>query len=251
MRSTNARTGLLSFFVALLAGGTAFAQPDPNQLPPPDPIPQPQPQPQPQPMPPQPPQPPVITSTPAPLSTEGEAPAHRPAGFSIGIGVGYRFPTSLTVPNAASVRFRMPSGLSFEPSVILASSSQSVDTGMPMGGTSTEVGIGTLARFSLVGHRRTDLELLASFNVDRLNTDPSDQAPDDNTTITTTTLGYGIAVGLWITQHLQVSLSATNPLVNYTHQREEQGIDFVTVTNQTTFGLIFDPTVTAMIHLYN
>jgi hypothetical protein len=201
-------------------------------------------------MPPQPPQPPVVTTTVttnAPETTE----AHRPEGFAIGIGVGYRFPTSLSTPNAASVRFRLPSGLTFEPSVVLASTSHTVDTGTPMGGTSTELGVGALARFSLVAHRRTDLELLAAFNVDRLNTDPNDDQPDDNTTITATTVSYGVAVGWWITQHLQISLSATNPIVSYQHQREENGFDFVTVTNSTTFGAIFNPTVTAMIHLYN
>jgi hypothetical protein len=237
----------------LLVGGTAFAQPDPNQLPAPDgqpPVPQPVPQPQPQPTPPQPPQPPVITSTPAP-STEGTATPLRPEGFALGIGIGYRFPTSLTVPNAASVRFRLPSGLTFEPTVILASSSQSEDTGMAVGRGATEVAIGAVARFPLVGHRRTDLEFLGAFNVDRLNTDPSDQVSDDNTTVTTTTLSYGLAVGLWITQHLQVTLSATNPLVNYVYEREEQGIDVLTIRSTTTFGLVFDPTVTAMIHLYN
>ena len=34
--------------------------------------------------------------------------------FSIGIGLGYRFPTSLQTPNVTSARFRLGSGLTFE-----------------------------------------------------------------------------------------------------------------------------------------
>jgi len=234
----------------VLASSTALAQ-APSADPPVTPQPPTEPQPPPPNVtPPQPPQPPVITV--APETTQvAEPESHRPTGFSLGIGIGYRFPTALSVPNAASVRFRLPSGLTFEPSVVLASSSQSVDVGMSQGASTTELGAGALARFSLVGRRRTDLELLAAFDVDRLNVDPSDQNTDDNTTTTTTTISYGFAVGLWITQNLQVSLSATNALISYRHEREEMGFDFVQVTNSTTFGVIFDPTVTLMVHLYN
>ncbi len=238
-----------------LASSPAFAQvgtqaPGDAPVAPIDPVPPEPPPPAPPPTPPQPPQPPVLTPQ-VTQPAEAAPDSKRPDGFSIGIGVGYRFPTSLSIPNAASVRFRLPSGITFEPSVVLASSSQEVDVGMSTGGSATEVGVGAVARFSLVGRRRTDLELLATANVDRVNVDPSDQNPDDNTTTSSVSLGYGLAVGLWITQNLQVSLSATNALVNYVHEREEMGFDFVQVTNTTTFGLIFDPTVTLMVHLYN
>jgi hypothetical protein len=242
-------TTLRFLVICGLASGTAFAQPVPPDQVPADPVP-PAPDPQPPIQPPQPPQPPVVRETVPEKTPDAQAPI-RPDGFAIGIGVGYRFPTSLSIPNAASVRFRLPSGVTFEPNLVLASSSQTVDVGMPMGGSVTELGIGTLARFSVVGRRRTDLELLAAFNVDNFSEDPSDQNPDDVTSTTTTTFSYGLAVGLWITENLQMSLSATNALVSYTHVREEQGFEFVTVTNTTTYGLIFDPTVLLMVHLYN
>ncbi len=175
----------------------------------------------------------------------------RPIGFSVGVGVGYRFPTSLQTPNVTSVRFRLASGFTFEPTVVFATSSHSVDLGTPMTQTATELGVGALARFPLVQHRRTVLELLAAFDLDNLSQDPDDRNSDDVTSITTTTLRYGIAVGAWVTPHVQASLSATNGLVSYTKNRQEQGIGSVTITSDTTIGLVFDPTVTLMIHLYN
>lgn len=175
----------------------------------------------------------------------------RPVGFSVGIGVGYRFPTALTTPNAASVRLRLPNRLTIEPSLTLATSSREVDVGQTQAESATELGAGALARFAVMSRRRTELELLGAFSIDRLSQDPDDQVADDKTVITTVSLSYGLAVGFFVLRNLQVSLTATNPVVSYAHQRDEMGIDFVTITNTTTIGLIFDPTVTLMVHLYN
>lgn len=236
----------------LAAGGTAFAQPGEPAAPQ-------EPQPTPalqEPQPPRPPQPPVgppATATvadnePAPEPTVAE---RRPAGFSIGIGVGYRFPTSLQTPNTSSVRLRVAGGITIEPSLVFATTSHTVDMGTPMGGSATEFGAGATVRFPLVQRGRMDLELLAGVDLDNVSTDPDDDNPDDVRSTTTVRLLYGLAVGAWITPHLQASLSASNGLLAYTKLREEQGFDAVTITSDTTIGLIFDPTVTFMLHLYN
>ncbi len=175
----------------------------------------------------------------------------RPTELSIGIGLGYQLPTSLQTPNITSVRFRWPAGLTFEPQVVFATTSHTVDVGVPNTSTANELGLGTLVRIPLVSHTRTDLELLGSFKIDHLATDPDDMTADDVTTITTVSLGYGVAVTSWITPHWQVSLSATNPLVSYTKNRQEMGPSSVMVTSDTTVGLIFSPTVALMVHLYH
>jgi hypothetical protein len=234
--------------VCVLAG-TAVAQPGDPQPPvetppPPPPIEQP-------PQPPQPPHPqPRVEQPPPPVVAE-PPPLVRPAGFSLGIGVGYRFPTSLQTPNITSVRFRLAGGITVEPSVVFATTSHSEDTGTAQTSRASEAGVGVLGRFPLISHRRTDLELLGGVAFDYLGQDPDDQNSDDVTTNTTVTVSYGLAVGLWLTPHVQASLSATNGLVSFAKKREEMGAGSVRVTNDTTFGLIFDPTVAFMIHLFN
>lgn len=239
------RLGLL--LTCGLASSAAIAQPVPAD-PPPSETP-PTPEAPPPPVLPQPPQPPVVVT---PKSEPAAEPApDRPTGFSIGIGIGYRFPTSLQTPNEASVRFRLPNAITIEPTLTLASSSREVDVGMTQAETATQVGVGALARFPVISRRRTELEFLGAFGVDRLSQDPNDQNPDDKVEVTTVAFSYGVAVGFWLTRNFQLSLSATNPLVSYAHQKEEMGFGFVSVTNTTTFGLIFDPTVALMVHLYN
>ncbi len=239
------RTLAVAFCVAI--GGTAAAQPLPDQPAqpeqPPPPLPPTQPPQPPPPEPRQPPPPPRVVEQPAPVDTG------RPNDFSIGIGLGYQFPTSLETPNVTSVRFRLRSGLTFEPQVVFANNSRTTDIGMATTDTQTEIGLGTLVRYPLVAHNRVDLELLGSFNIDSLKTDP--EGMDDVTTVTTSTLQYGFAVTSWLSRHWQISMSATNPIVAYTKNRQEQGPMNVVVNTNTTIGLIFDPTVTLMVHLYH
>jgi hypothetical protein len=185
---------------------------------------------------------------PPPAPTVAE---RRPEGFSLGIGVGYRFPTSLQTPNSSSVRLRLASGVTIEPSVVFATTSHTIDQGTPMGGSATEFGAGATLRFPLVQRGRMDLEFLAGVDLDNVSTDPDDDNPDDVRSTTTARILYGVGVGAWITPHFQASLSATNGLLSYTKLREEQGFDAVTITSDTTIGLIFDPTVTFMLHLFN
>jgi hypothetical protein len=228
------------------AGGTALAQVPPPEAPmigpeppPADPVPAAEPEPPPPPM-----------VAPPPLPPEA-APAdpHRPGALSVAIGIGYRFPTSLQTPNLTSVRVRLASGLTFEPRLVLASSSQEVDTGASFESKASELGLGALARFPLVRNGRVDLEALGGLDANRQRTEPS--SPDMDLTVTRFAASYGVAVGAWLTPHWQVSLSALNPLITSTRRDEEQGPLTSTVTTTTTLGLIFDPTVVLMVHLYH
>jgi hypothetical protein len=230
-----------------LFAGTAFAQAGEPQ----PPVEQPQP---PIEQPPQPPQPPhlvprVIEPTPPVV---GPAPSSdRPSGFALGIGVGYRIPASLQTPNITSVRFRLAGGTTLEPTLVFANTSHSTDTGSAQTTEASEAGVALLARFPLVAHKRTELQLLGGIGFDYLGEDPDNANSDDVTTTTTVSARYGVAVGFWLTQHVEASLSATNGLVSFSKKRQEMGLGSVLVTNDTTFGLIFDPTVAFMVHLYN
>jgi hypothetical protein len=229
----------------VVGGGAALAQPteppQPAPQPQPDPTPSPSPVPAPTPMP-----TPVAPPTPMPA---GEGDDVRPRDLSIGIGVGYQFPTSLETPNITSVRFRLPSGLTLEPQLVLATSKNTLDTGVSVDDKTTELGAGALARYPLVRRGRVDLELLGAANFDTITQNP--EGDDDETTNTTLTVAYGVAVVSWITPHWNVSMSATNPLISYEHDKQEMGADTVTVNTTTTIGAVFDPTVFLMVHLHH
>lgn len=233
-----------SLFAVCALAGTALAQPlDP--APPVETAPPP-----PETQPPQPPQPPPPARVAAPVATEAPA-LVRPTDLSIAIGAGYRLPTSLTTPNVTSVRVRFPQGFTIEPTLVLASASRTVDDGTSQSRSASEAGAAVLGRFPVVQKRRTDLEILGSVGLDYVGEDPSDDNSDDVTTITTLSARYGVGIGYWVTPHIQVSMSATNSLLTYTKKREEMGAGSVLVTMDTAFGLIFNPTVAFMFHLYN
>lgn len=233
-----------------VAAGSASAQPTtPTDPPlgteevPPEPTPEPTP-------------PPAPAPTPAPAPAPAPAVAmtqpvddHRPTAFSVGIGLGYALPTSLEMPNITSVRFRLPSGLTFEPNLTLSSSSETLDTGTAVENSVTQFELGALARFPLVRRGRVDFEMLGGLSVANITADP--EGEDNDTTTTIFTAAYGVAVASWITSHWQVSFSALNPIVTNRRLKEEMGPDTTTVTTTTTFGLIFDPTVILMVHLYH
>ena len=228
-------------------GGIASAQPGPQPTPPADqsmtstdtPEPQPEPQPQPQPQP----QPTVAVAT---------VDSDRPTGTSIGLGLGYSLPTSLETPNRTSARLRLASGLTFEPALTIANSRVSMETAnppLPPTDTTdkiTEVGAALLLRIPFFSRGRVDLEGLGTAGFTTIKNNPE----GSNNTINTTTfsVGWGVGIGYWLSQHWQLSMSVTNPLVQYARRSVEVSD---TTDSETTIGAIFVPQVTAMIHLYN
>ena len=250
------RTQLWALVVCAATGGIAFAQPtQPAPQPPTGPQPQPAPgdppvapvAPQPPPPEPQPqPQPPPPAPEPAPAPADTDM---RPNALSVAIGLGYLLPTSLETPNVTTVRLRLPSGLTFEPQLIFQKTTHTVDTGAAQSDDINEVGLGALVRYPLVMHGHIDLEIVGAFNVDQLSVKPD--TPDTDDTKTRTQLDYGVAVTAWITKHWQVSLTALNPLLSIDKDKQEMGPGTVTVTTDTTYGLVFDPTVLLMVHLYH
>src|SRR5687767_1987285 len=109
-------TIILSSSLSLLAGVARAQQPVP---PPPPPEATPPPAPEPPPPPPQaepPPRPPARR----PVAADDTS-GNRPGDRTMGIGTGWTLGgTDLMVPNTASVRFRLPSGLALEPFVVAA-----------------------------------------------------------------------------------------------------------------------------------
>jgi hypothetical protein len=239
--------------VTAALGGIASAQPGPPPQPPPPPMdtstysdPAP-----PEPDPPPPPPPPQPQPQPQPIMQQTEpVDAGRPEGVSVGLGAGYGLPTSLQTPNRTSLRLRLPSGLQLEPLVTIANSTQDQETPTTEStNKETVFGLATLVRLPVVSRGRVDLELLGSASFGNRKTNPEG---DYNTrTVNTFSVGYGVAVAYWISQHWNFSMSVTNPIVSYDMTKQQTGPGLSTTQSETTLGLIFVPSVFMMVHLYN
>jgi hypothetical protein len=190
------------------------------------------------------------TATVVPVAIAGPAvDTARPAGLAFGIGFGYLLPTSLQTPNITSVRVRLASGLTFEPQLVFATTSDQVAGVGAMSNRQTEIAIASVVHHPVRVHRKVDLELLGNAGLStRLITPAGD---NNDRTITTIDVGYGVGLGYWFTPHWHLSLSASNPLLTYARTRQEMSADSVTVSSSTTIGLVFTPEVTLMLHLFD
>lgn len=167
----------------------------------------------------------------------------RPGPLSFGIGFGWAFPTDIQVPNASSVRVRLPSGLTFEPQVTLGIDRESPDDDTTNSVTTLE--LGTLVRVPVMSNSKFDFEALVGAAVGTVLNDPD--GDDNNSSVTNFGINWGIAVGYWITAHWNLSMSAYTPFFNYTKQSDDNGDG----PSNINVGIIWDPTVVAMIHLYH
>ena len=224
----------------------------PGTTPAPDVVRQPAPEPPPQP-PPEPRQPPRVVSEPAPVAVQVRS-AARPEAFGIGIGVGYLFPAELDRPNITSVRFRLASGLTFEPRVSISGGDQTTSIKQPgPNPDDTSDGLfvlafGTNVRWPMAGRGPVDLVLLGSASLDYINEDPS--GDDNNASLLGISVGWGLGIDWWVSQRWAVSLSAINPLFTYRNQVNDTGPGSSTTTSTTEFGAVFNPAVVLMAHLF-
>ncbi|MBV8756231.1 MAG: hypothetical protein JO257_03080 [Deltaproteobacteria bacterium] len=227
--------------VCRLAAAQGDPPPSPGEpAPPPEPTPPPAP-----PAPPPPPAPPAVIHQDAPPA-EG-----RPEGTAFGIGIGYTLPTSLETPNTASLRLRFASGLTLEPRVALANSSQSTKTtGNPDTNDSTsELLLEGALRKAFIKRGRYEFEGIGGARLDVTKDDPQ----GDNNTITTSdiSLFWGVGVGAWITSHWQFTFTIENPLISLSSTKRETAAGMSTTNSTTNIGVVFNPNVVMMIHLYN
>lgn len=236
----------------LLAAGSAAAQPtfptpdSPNTLPgdpeEPQPVATTTAEPDPQPV-------AQTTAAPAYVPMQSEPAAQRPTEFAIGLGVGYVFPSDLSAPNTTSARFRLASGLVFEPRVTLGHESATNDDGIDEQTTSTNaVDVAVAVRYPLRSHGKVDFSLVGAAGVGLTTINPD--GDDNNRKINSFGVSWGIALDYWINPHWDLSFTAGNPLFQTTVSTQEQGPGTETSDSRTSFGAIFDPTLAVMLHLY-
>jgi hypothetical protein len=239
----------------VLFPSAAFAQivGDQDDGTPPSPPPTPTPEPEPPPPPPPPTETriaPAVEPEPEPGPPMASPRVIRPESNSIAIGLGWDLPADVQAPNVTSVRFRLPSGLTFEPIVQFARGASQVDDGVPpdVETTTTQLELSLFGRLPILQNGRVDFELVGGAGLARTVINP-DMA-DNDTTRTGIFVGYGLAVGYWFSPHVYLTLTGLNPIFASSTEVEEQGPTTTIETSSSSIGLVFDPNVFVMVHLY-
>jgi hypothetical protein len=190
--------------------------------------------------------PPVYATVPPPPAASVQAPApKRPEAFAVGIGIGYDFPTDLQQPNITGVRFRLPSGLTFEPRVIFGFST------FKAGSSSTkslELGLGTDVRFPRKLHGPVDLIFIGGAGIDRTSSNPP--GSDNSTSSFAIDLHYGLGLEYWFSQHFSISATAENPVLTLLSTTTDTGPGTSDTTSTTTIAAEWAPNVFVFGHLY-
>jgi hypothetical protein len=241
---------LVSAFILMLSAGLAAAQPAP---PAPTPSGGDGPVVDPPPNPPPSPTPLKATPAPRPVMAERDPNAVPPEELVVGIGFGWSIPDNVETPNAVSVRVRFPSGLTLEPRLVAQSTSTTMDPGIPGVPSTTDkmtdLVLAALLRVPVIKQGHINLEFLGAAGVEQHKNDPD--GPDNTNSTSTVFLGWGVGISYWLSRHWQLSASAENPFVTRTSTSMDIGAGMQSTNTTTKFGVVFDPTVTFMIHLYH
>lgn len=177
-----------------------------------------------------------------------ESSSDRPEGFTIGLGFGYVLPADIDQPNTVSVRFRLANGIVFEPRMVLETQQSTDDNGTDeTKDAMNTVSLATTMRYPLIQRGPFDFIFAGGLGLGFSSQDPD--GADNNSSYTSISLTWGIAIDYWLSQHWCFSLSAYNPFISYTSQEQELGTMSAT-QSQTEIGAIFDPTIVALLHLF-
>lgn len=180
------------------------------------------------------------------LALPTTAAAQRPDGTSVGMGAGWDLPAAIDNLNTAGVRLRLISGLTFEPRIELSRAS----TTMEFGGSDTEtsftvLGLVTTVRVPVASAGPLDFIVLGGGGAAYGSTDPE----GDENTVTNTAffLVWGLSIEYWLSARWCFSVTATNPFLSLDKTSDEQSD---TSESTTAIGIIFDPDIVAMFHLF-
>jgi hypothetical protein len=193
--------------------------------------------PAPNPPPPPPPPQPVATSAPAEAPAPVANDTARPVPFTLGLGAGTVIGgTSVLAPNAASARFVLTEEWQLEPLVNLSLSGTPNAAGET--DNTTTIRAGGLARYVYASNGPVDIQILGGALLGFVFA--------ENVTTIDANLSYGASVVWYLSEHWSISGDATNPIITLTNTAPDEG-DSVT---SYTIGAIWNPTFSAMLHIY-
>jgi hypothetical protein len=170
-----------------------------------------------------------------------------PDDRKVGIGTGYVLPTTLDTTNTVSVRFRF-GRLTLEPVVDFSYDRSTIDAGGADSTTNTvNIGFGSNLRYALTSGRGIEFVGLGGA---RFNFNSVDPEGDENSTNTTTfSVIWGLGLDYWVSSRWVISMAAFNPFFELSRQTQ-QSIAADTTNSDMGIGIIFNPTVVGMVHLF-
>jgi hypothetical protein len=181
------------------------------------------------------------TSPPPVIGVTGRA-----EGMTFGLGVNYILGgAELDRPDGASLRIRLVTGLTFEPFVRLATHGQSTMDG-DFKNAQNEFIVGTNVRLPLKSRGKVDLVAQIGGGLGVTVNDPD--GDDNNTTVTTLGIDYGLSVEYWFNQNWNLSFTARNQFIQYESIGQQSSSDLD--QSNTDIGIIWDPVVDLSLHLF-
>jgi hypothetical protein len=248
MKHAGSFATLLALALAASSPRQVSAQPAPTPAGGVDEFGQPTPPPVAEPPPPPPPEPTPEPTVAAAVVAAPDLDGPRPYGTTVGLGFGYFMPAAWDAPNVVSARLRLASGLTIEPRAELSTSSTSMDTGI--GETSNSfstLAVGANVRLPLASRGRGDFMLVGGAAAALSKNNP--EGADNSVTTTSLALTWGVGIDYWLSRSFSISMTATNPVIAHTSTSFEAAGD--DPSNSTTgLGVVFDPALDVMLHLY-
>lgn len=104
--------------------------------------------------------------------------------------------------------------------------------------------------FPLWHHGHAEFGVLGQIAFDTDTNTPDTSMSGTNKVTTTFGLGYGIDIAYWFSHHWMLSLDATNPIIEYSDTESNVAGGMPTKDATTTIGLVHDPVVALVLHLF-
>ncbi len=195
-------------------------------------------------------------------AADGSA-AYRPAPLGVGLGFGYVFERDdiatparesaidIWKPTDVSARIILTPQLMLEPRVRMEFAKTTNEAaGVSVDSSVNTFAVGGRARYALASRGNLDLSALAGLELAYQSRDPGGPMPATSTT-TVFDLEWGFGIDWYFTSNWSLSLDAVNPFFTYAGtSTDNPGMAPDTSSSTTLFGIIFDPRLFVMTHLY-
>lgn len=168
-----------------------------------------------------------------------------PASF--GLAFGWTFPgPDLWTPNTIAARFRLDGGLTIEPNLTIRASGSGDNDDFTDDPRLLQIGLGTMLRVPVASAGPIDFLVLGTVGVSTtIDIEPG------NTRSLNASLGYGLALELWLATRFSIGMDATNALFNLTWNATDNPVTGDTSKSiNWAVGVVWNPQLRVLATLY-